>query len=89
MFHLTLDTMAWRMIVRLKHKKKMWNSLATVFAVFVHEADATRMSYCVTAQRIASLLSKFRLERDENERLPEAYDSTLQEHSDKDLRDIF
>jgi hypothetical protein len=30
----------------------------------------------------------FRVERDENERLPEAYDSALQEHSDKDLGDI-
>jgi hypothetical protein len=28
------------------------------------------------------------VERDENERLPETYDSVLQENSDKDLRGI-
>jgi len=30
----------------------------------------------------------FRVQRDENEWLPEAYDSALQEHSDKNLRDF-
>jgi hypothetical protein len=30
----------------------------------------------------------FQVESDENERLPEAYDSFLQEHSDMDLRDV-
>jgi hypothetical protein len=30
----------------------------------------------------------FRMETDENESLPEAYDSALREHIDEDLRDI-